>query len=226
MIAMMAVVAVAVVGCSPVSNTVQTESPTMSPTLGSSAVRPLLVVIGNSFVGGSAMDSGAAARWPALVSSGVGADVEVISADASGYVNPGEGDRTYLDLAEQVPADASVVIVMGSDDDAQEKPDAIRSAAVVTLRTVIDRAPGAALIVVSTPWVEIDPNPGIVATRDSVRAASETVGAVFVDALADGWLVTGPPGQIGSDGLHPTDVGHRRIADALIPVVRDALARR
>ncbi len=172
------------------------------------------------------MDSGAASRWPALVADAVGADVEVISAGASGYLAAGDGGLTYQDLVARIPADADVVIVMGSDDDDGRSESDIQAAAVRALQEARSRAPEATLIVASTPWVEAVPRQGIVITRDAVRAAADEMGAVFVDSLAEGWLVTGPPGQIGFDGLHPTDLGHAEIADDLIPVVAQALEGR
>ena len=38
------------------------------------------------------------------------------------------------------------------------------------------------------------------------------IGAVFVDPLAEGWFSGASHRLIGSDGLHPTDAGHRFIA--------------
>lgn len=52
--------------------------------------------------------------------------------------------------------------------------------------------------------------------RDALHTA---VGAVpnttFIDPLAENWFANPPAGAIAPDGQHPTDVGHRLIADKL-----------
>lgn len=187
----------------------------------SSTAGKLLVAVGNSFVGGSAMDSGTARRWPGLVAARLGMRLDVISAGSSGYSNPGDAGLTYRDLVREIPSDADVVVIMGSDDDAPYPPDEIEREARVALGEAIVRVPHAQIIVTSTPWVEKDPDAGIENTRDAVRAAASELGLEYIDGLGS-WLVTGPPGQIGADGLHPTDLGHARLADALVGPVRAA----
>jgi len=190
----------------------------------SSTARKLLVAVGNSFVGGSAMDSGTARRWPGLVAMRLGMRLDVISAGSSGYADPGDAGLTYRDLVREIPADADVVVIMGSDDDAPYPRDEIEREARVALGEAVARAPRAQIIVTSTPWVEKDPDAGIDNTRDAVRAAASELGLEYIDGLGT-WLVTGPPGQIGADGLHPTDLGHARLADALAGPIRAAAER-
>lgn len=184
----------------------------------------LLVAVGNSFVGGSPMDSGTARRWPGLVATRLGMRLDVISAGASGYADPGDHDFTYRDLVREIPSDADVVVIMGSDDDATHPPEEIEREARVALGEAVVRAPHAQIIVTSTPWVEKDPDRGILNTRDAVRAVATELGLEYIDGLGT-WLVTGPPGQIGADGLHPTDLGHARLADALVGPIRAAAER-
>lgn len=181
----------------------------------------LLVAVGNSFVGGSAMDSGAAHRWPALIAAELNMRLDVIAAGSSGYADAGDDDLTYPDLAQRIPADADVVVIMGSDDDAPHPPADIERGAREALTVAIARAPHARIIVTSTPWVEPDPGDDILNTRDAVRTVSSELGLTYVDGLGT-WLVTGPPGQIGVDGLHPTDLGHAQIARDLIGPIRSA----
>ncbi|MBS1697233.1 MAG: SGNH/GDSL hydrolase family protein [Actinobacteria bacterium] len=181
----------------------------------------LLVTVGNSFIGGSAMDSGTAHRWPGLVATALGMRLDVITAGGSGYVDPGDAGLTYRDLVHRVPADADVVVIMGSDDDASSPLTDIERAARIALAEAIDRAPHARVLVTSTPWVQKVPDAGIRNTRDAVRQAADELGLEYIDGLGT-WLVTGPPGQIGSDGLHPTDLGHAELAAALIGPIRSA----
>lgn len=204
----------ALVGCA----TAPAPSATPAP---SSTAGKLLVAVGNSFVGGSSMDSGTARRWPGLVATRLGMRLDVVSAGSSGYADAGDAGLTYRDLVREIPSDADVVIIMGSDDDAPYPRDEIEREARVALGEAVVRAPRAQIIVTSTPWVEEDPDAGIENTRDAVRAAASELGLEYIDGLGT-WLVTGPPGQIGVDGLHPTDVGHARLADALAGPIRAA----
>lgn len=209
--------AVALAGCA----SALPPAPAVSP---GGAKGKLLVVVGNSFVGGSPMDSGTAQRWPGLVASWLQMRLAVISAGASGYADPGDNGYTYRDLVREIPAEADVVVIMGSDDDATHSVAAIEREALVALGEARVRAPHAEIIVTSTPWVERDPNPGIQNTRDAVRDAATQEGLPYIDGLGK-WLVTGPPGQIGADGLHPTDLGHDELARALVGPIQQAAIR-
>jgi len=80
--------------------------------------------------------------------------------------------------------------------------------------------------VIGPPWVNGSPPASIVADRDVVQAAAQAAGATFVDPLREGWF-TGPYASlIGSDGVHPTDAGHRHLADLILPRIAQALGRR
>lgn len=195
-------------------------APHASPGPGGTAGK-LLVAVGNSFVGGSAMDSGTAHRWPGLIAMQLGMHLDVISAGASGYADQGDGDLTYRDLVRRIPSDADIVVIMGSDDDATHPVADIAREARVALSEAIARAPHAMILVTSTPWVQKDPDAGIRNTRDAVRDVATELGLEYIDGLGT-WLVTGPPGQIGPDGLHPTDLGHSELARALIGPIQAA----
>jgi lysophospholipase L1-like esterase len=84
-------------------------------------------------------------------------------------------------------------------------------------------APKAKFLVIGPPWPTADPPPEVFALRDSLRAQAKTVGAVFVDPLAERWFV-GHPDLIGPDGVHPTDAGHASMAEKIAPLIRSQLA--
>ncbi|MCU1477432.1 MAG: lysophospholipase L1-like esterase [Subtercola sp.] len=186
-------------------------------------VAPLVVYLGNSFVGGSTQDSGPQDRFPALISADLNTDWQAITADSSGYVARGDDGLTFAALAAEVPADASLVVIVGSDNDAGYAQSQITDAALSTLQTIRLRAPQAQILVVSTPWVSADLPDGITVSRDAVADAAYSDSLPYVDPIADGWWFTGPPEQIGDDGLHPTDLGHAEAAEHLEPVIRQLL---
>lgn len=183
------------------------------------AGRPVVAFVGNSFTGGSEMDSGASSRWPAIVSKKLHVSDTVITAGSSGYVHPGVGLATFGDLAKKVPHDAAAVVILGSDDDASEPYDQIKDAALATFATIRRDAPHARILVIATFWVDSTPPEGILTSRDAVRDAAAEANLTFVDPIAGGWLGADPSVTIGADGLHPTDAGHAELAQHIEPLL-------
>jgi len=85
-------------------------------------------------------------------------------------------------------------------------------------------APGAQIVVIGPTWGADPPSPQVLATRDAVRDAAAAFNAFFVDPLQDGWFTTGEPGLIGSDSVHPTDLGNERMAQNLAPIFTNLLS--
>ncbi|WP_085482569.1 SGNH/GDSL hydrolase family protein [Agreia pratensis] len=188
--------------------------------------RPLVVFIGNSFTSGSAMDTGGIARYPSLLSAQLGFPYMTLTADGAGYASAGTESRTFLALAKKVPQNAAVVVVLGSDDDADNTAAQIRAGAAETYARIHEQAPGAVILAVASPWGQTPPPKGITTARDAVRDAALQDGNAFIDTITDKWLVAGPAGQVGSDGVHPTDVGHAEMARYLAPVISQLLPSR
>lgn len=183
------------------------------------AGRTMVTYLGNSFTGGSLMDSGPTSRWPALVSDRLDVSDTVITADASGYVTRGIGFARYRDLADDVPAASAAVVILGSDDDANKPFEQIKSAALTAFATIRLHAPHARILAIATFWVNDNPPAGILKSRDAVRDAAAQAHIEFVDPIAEHWLVADPSVTIGSDGLHPTDAGQRELAHRIQPLV-------
>lgn len=185
---------------------------------------PLVVYLGNSFIGGSSQDSGPTHRWPALVSNAVNATSFVLADGGSGYTVPGALGLTFGDLAEQVPACARLVVVLGSDDDEfSSYSDTVR-ATTDALTAVKKHAPHAHVLAIATLGVDTNPDEGILTSRDAVRTAAENAEVSFVDPISDHWLGPDPKKYTGDDGLHPTDQGHQVLADIITPIVKSELA--
>jgi lysophospholipase L1-like esterase len=183
--------------------------------------RARVAFLGNSFVGGSLMDSGLDATWPALVSRNLDLADSIITADGSGYVTPGAGGARFSTLAKRVPGDADGVVILGSDDDQTHSQESIEAAARQTIQIVKKAAPHAKILVIATFWVSNDPPAGIIASRDAVRAAAKAEGVSFADPIAGRWLGDDPGRYIGSDGLHPVDAGEAVLAKHIQPLVAD-----
>ena len=54
---------------------------------------------------------------------------------------------------------------------------------------------------------------------EAVKAAALSVGLNYIDTLQARWFTGSASRFIGGDGIHPTDEGHRYIANLLVPLV-------
>jgi len=185
----------------------------------------VVTYLGNSFTGGSLMDSGPTSRWPAIVSKELDLSDVVITSDASGYVTQGVGFATYGDLADDVPQDSAAVVILGSDDDASKPYAKIKAAALATFATIRERAPHARILAIATFWVDKHPPAGIITSRDAVRDAAAQAHVTFADPIGQGWMVDDPAKTIGADGLHPTDIGQEELAERIEPLLAGVLAK-
>jgi lysophospholipase L1-like esterase len=190
--------------------------------------RPV-AVIGDSYTAGTAEGGMGERGWPALVwrrlsEQGVSVAPTVDATGGSGYVNPGPFGVTFLDAVDRtITADDEVVVVFGGTNDVGQSLDELGTAAREAMRTIRERAPAAKLIVVGPVWPGPSPSDAAVATDDVLREAAESEGATYVDPLEEAWLADTPE-LIGADDVHPTDGGHRYLADRLWAVINTALS--
>lgn len=186
---------------------------------------PSVLVIGDSYTGGSGEGGNGAANWTALVQDDLPeVNLQVAAAGGAGYTatSPITGE-TFVDLAEKnATEDIDLYVVFGSRNDGAD-PAAIGEAASTVYSTLLAASPDADLLVIGPPWVSGDVPDSVRAARDAVRDAARAVGATWLDPLAKGWFFDQPQ-LIGSDGVHPTDDGHKYMADRIAPVMEKMLA--
>lgn len=168
----------------------------------------VVVVIGDSYTGGSDMNSGP--TWPNLLATqhhwmlfnqGVG---------GSGYLAPGidQPFSARIDQLGQYAAD--LVILAGGLNDVHAYPLAqITAEAERDIKAAEAAAPSADVMVFS-PFSNGPPTPELLALRDGLRAAAQRAGVPYLDVT--GFLTAPDAGLIGSDGVHPTDEGHHELA--------------
>ncbi len=185
-----------------------------------------ILVIGDSYTGGSPEGGQGEAGWPALLEQRMpDVDVEVAATGDAGYVTTA-GDQTLPELvAEADVTDVDLVVLFGSRFDAAGIADRVGAAAGEAIASIRDQAPDAPLVVIGPAWPDAAPPAGVRNNRDVIRAAAEAASVPFVDPLREEWFADGR-GLIGADGVHPTDEGHVRLADRIQPVVQDALEER
>lgn len=167
-----------------------------------------LAILGDSITGGSSFPPDGATRletYAARVAHLLGAE---------SYINFGVGGTSYQNgdpatrFGARVPAilqyDPDIVITFGSRNDGTGGSQSITDAVVAVLNGLQD-VPEVYVVGMITA--------AHTGNNESVRAAAIEVGRPFIDPIAAGWI--DPVKDIGEDGVHPTFVGHRRIARGL-----------
>ena len=86
-------------------------------------------------------------------------------------------------------------------------------------------APNARLLVIGPPWPTADVPGVVLQIRDVLNAQARSAGATFVDPLTARWFFD-TPNLIGTDGVHPTDLGHAYLAQLDRSADRRAATRR
>jgi len=129
-----------------------------------------------------------------------------------------------------------VIVCVGGNDVVRETPSAAFAASYAALMQAVRRTvPGAAIVALGVPDISISPlfadhaaSVRALAAADdrAARAAAREAGARYVDLAGVTHGRIDPARFLSTDRFHPSDEGHRLIATALIPVVRDALTTR
>jgi lysophospholipase L1-like esterase len=76
-----------------------------------------------------------------------------------------------------------------------------------------------AKILVIGPIYSYATNVGTTPVNDAVKAAAASLGLTYIDTVKAGWFTGSAHSLIGSDGVHPTDAGHRYLANLIIPLL-------
>ena len=187
-----------------------------------------VVVIGDSYTGGSAEGGQGTGSWPALVWESFGQRYLPVASHVSveggaGYAKRGQEGHVFADkLDDVVDVNTDLLIFLGGRNDGAVPPDVLADSARDAYAKARTLAPNAKLLVIGPVWPNPDVPPVIERVRDIVRDEAQQAGATFVDPLAEGWLQNTPE-LIGADGIHPTDEGHEFLAAKIGPLIEDAL---
>lgn len=183
-----------------------------------------VAVISDSYTTGTDLGGLGANGWPALAWRMLSDQGRPVAADVgaegrAGYGVRGDHNSTFGDLTARVvrPDDALVVFFGSRNDqpvDALDVAGLARNAFELTRR----RAPTARLLVIGPPWPTADVPVRITQIRDALATVARASGAIFVDPLVERWFV-GRPDLIAVDGIHPTDTGHRYLAERIAGLI-------
>ena len=187
-----------------------------------------VAVISDSYTTGTDLGGLGANGWPALtwrMLSDQGRTVmpDVAAEGRAGYGVRGDHNSTFGDLtARAVRPDDALVVFFGSRND--QPVDAVDVAGLArdAFELARRRAPTARLLVIGPPWPTADVPVRITQIRDALATVAQASGARFIDPLVERWFV-GRPDLIAVDGVHPTDAGHRYLAERIAWLIAQEL---
>jgi len=236
MLLLAALLAVTVGGCSVATSSSNSAVDVPSTSVAISTTPPVprdavrVSIIGDSYTSGSIVGGNGPANWTEvarqlLAAGGDPVDLSVQGLSGSGYVRLGGTGMTFTDAIPGAVTDQTqLVVVFGSINDGSSAPAAVASSAELALQRIDQAAPQALVVIIGPQWIDADPPANLLAIRD---ALATTIGAhprvSFVDPLAEGWFAGQWATLIGSDGLHPTDAGHRHLAELITPRIAAAI---
>lgn len=181
-----------------------------------------VAIIGDSYTAGSAMGGVDDMSWPSVTRDqldrqGIPVQFTIAADRGSGYAKAGGKGTVFADqIPKAVSSDDRLVVLFGSLNDGSIPADHLELAVRRTLAGVMSSAPGARVLVIGPSWATASPPPQVLRSRDIVGREARAAGASFVDPLSERWFVDNPQ-LIGSDGIHPTDIGHAYLAEKIGP---------
>ncbi len=187
-----------------------------------------ILVVGDGYTVGSEGGGIGPTNWTQVLVEGLTAEARTVeltvaAAVGAGYLQDGEGDQTFEELATQ-PAEETydLVVLFGSESDISDS-SAVEAAATAAYARIRAIWPEAQLLVVGPAWRGSDPPASVIRASAGVERAAAAAGAPFLDPLDAGWFADDSGQLIDAASGYPTDQGHRVIADQIRPAVQAAL---
>jgi lysophospholipase L1-like esterase len=155
--------------------------------------------------------------WPKIVAHSLGWRTVNLAVAGTGFMNPGWTKQplgSRVDDAIRLRPD--VVVVASGHNDSRWSTTATDRAADKAIERLRQALPDARMIIIGPIWPSGRPPARCLDLRDHLRRTAASIGATFIDPLGEGWFAGGYRRLIGADGIHPTNAGHRRIADRVL----------
>ena len=187
---------------------------------------PIAAFLGDSYSSGFNGAGYGTSGWPAIVSAALRLRPLNRAVPGTGFVNPGwTGQPIRTQVAAVIRADPRIVFVVGGHNERRDPTADTRAAAIAVIDRLHRGLPHATLVVIGPIWSGDSAPASLVRLRDALRREAKVVGARFIDPIAGRWLAGAAKRYIGSDGLHPTNAGHRHIAALVLRALRPLGAR-
>ncbi len=195
--------------------------PFPAPSSGSSTQAGLghrVTFVGDAFTAPTPSGGNGPNAYPALIANRFGWQQTTLANDGIGYVARGQMGLTLAGLTGPIVDSRPdlLVVFAGRADAASADARAVGPAAREFYDGLRRQLPDTRIVVVGPIATDATPPSGAAGVRDALAAeVQRTPNASFVDPLAEKWFADAPAGSIAADGQHPTDVGHRVIAEKL-----------
>ncbi|MQA98636.1 MAG: SGNH/GDSL hydrolase family protein [Streptosporangiales bacterium] len=147
----------------------------------------------------------------------------------TGLVSPGRHGNTFSLLFDEHLSwrpTPDMVIISGGHNDFPYPPSLVGMATRQLIQKVAARWPTVKIVLIGPIWGG-DPIPEMLPIRDAMQAVAQELRVPFVDPLAEQWFTGKKAKNTGNasrfilkDGVHPTELGHRYMADRLASDLR------
>jgi lysophospholipase L1-like esterase len=175
------------------------------------------VVLGDSYTSGWNGAGIGSRGWPAVVGANRSWKIVNLSVPGTGFMNPGWTNQTIGSRVDAtVRQKPQVVLVAGGHNDSRWSAAATSRAAVRTIARLHAALPNAAIVVIGPIWQNGSPPARCLILRDALRREAASIGALFIDPLAEHWFAGASHRYVGRDGLHPTNAGHAWLASRIL----------
>jgi len=175
------------------------------------------VFLGDSYTSGWSGAGLGARGWPRIVGAANGWKVVNLAVPGTGFINPGwTGQPIGSRVGAAIDRHPGVVVIAGGHNDSRWSTASVAAAADRVIQRLRAALPNARLVIVAPIWPSGSPPSRCLELRDHLRRTAASVGAVFVDPLAENWFGGSRHAMILADGIHPSDAGHRYIAQRVL----------
>lgn len=173
--------------------------------------------LGDSYTEGAGSTQDRLSRWTTLAARELGWDEKNFGIGGTGYV---QGENYLSRVDEVIAANPDIVVVSGGRNDVSAPLVEVQANATEMFAALREGLPEATIIAVSPWWDASEPPNELTAIRDAVEDAVADANGVFVDA---GQPLAGQSALLSDDGVHPNNSGYDALAEAVIPLLNEAL---
>ena len=182
------------------------------PGVGSKAV-----FLGDSYTTGWNGAGLGARGWPRRVGRAKGWRTVNLAVAGTGFINPGWTNQPVRSrVSAAIAKHPDIVFVAAGHNDSRWSAAATAKAADKVIDRLHKALPHAVLVIVAPIWPNGSPPARCLTLRNHLRRKAAAVHAIFIDPLAERWFAGKYHRLIGSDGIHPTDAGHLRMAKRVL----------
>lgn len=196
------------------------------PAVGAAAPQsaPVALFLGDSYTAGAGASDDTRA-WATVVAAERGWLVQNFARGGTGFISSVAGaaapaacgreecpsfERMAVEGAAVVP---DIVVISGGRNDAALSDAAAAQGIRQMFEAVAETYPNSTVFATNVLWDDEDPPVSAAVMSAQIQQHAERMGAVFVDL---GQPLAGDETALAADGVHPNDLGHARIAEAML----------